>query len=402
MYQNYQDAMTIVTKYGKPDIFLTMTANPNWPEVRENLLPHQTGNDRPDVISRVFHLKLKELLCDLLRRNVLGNVVAYVYTIEFQKRGLPHVHMVLFLSDADKPHAAEDVDRLVSAEIPDPEQFPDFHEVVKKHMIHGPCGELDPHCVCMQNGECKKNFPKALAQETMFEVRGYPEYRRRGQYRAQLRRHLVNDSWVVPYNPHLLMKFNCHMNVEVCSTVKSVKYIFKYIHKGNDCAHVEIRENILHHDEILQYLNARYVGPHQAVFRVMQYKMHDKSHIIIRLAVHLPLQHNVYFQEGNEERVLNVNPNTTLTAWFQLNQDDEDAQQYLYTEVPEHYTFHLRTKKWKKRQRAARSIIGRLYQVQPTDPQRYALRLLLLHRRGVTSFEDIRTIDGQLYDTFKD
>eukprot|EP00795_Rhopilema_esculentum_P009950 gene9950-18563_t len=192
------------------------------------------------------------------------------------------------------------------------------------------------------------------------------------------------------------------MNVEVCSTVKSVKYIFKYIHKGNDCAHVEIRENILHHDEILQYLNARYVGPHQTVFRVMQYKMHDKSHIIIRLAVHLPLQHNVYFQEGNEERVLNVNPNTTLTAWFQNNQDDEDAQQYLYTEVPEHYTFHLRTKKWKKRQRAARSIIGRLYQVQPTDPQRYALRLLLLHRRGVTSFEDIRTIDGQLYDTFKD
>ncbi|XP_065061666.1 uncharacterized protein LOC135688676 [Rhopilema esculentum] len=97
MQQNYQDAMTIVTKFGKPDIFLTMTANPNWPEVRENLLPHQTANDRPDVISRVFHLKLKELLCDLLERNVLGHVVAYVYTIELQKRGLPHAHMVVFL-----------------------------------------------------------------------------------------------------------------------------------------------------------------------------------------------------------------------------------------------------------------------------------------------------------------
>ena len=163
----------------------------------------------------------------------------------------------------------------MSAEIPDPQQFPNLHEMVKKHMIHGPCGDLDPHCVCMHNGECKKNFPKPLAQVTLFEVNGYPEYRRRGQHHAQLRRHLVNDSWVVP--------------------CKSVKYILKYIHKGNDCAHVEIKGNTLRHDEILQYLNARYVGPHQAIFRIMQYKMHDKSHIIIRLAVHLPLQQNIYF-----------------------------------------------------------------------------------------------------------
>ena len=115
-------------------------------------------------------------MCDLLERNVLGHVLAYVYTIEFQKRGLPHAHMVLFFSDADKPPVAEDADRLVSAEIPDPQQFPNLHEMVKKHMIHGPCGDLDPHCVCMQNGECKKNFPKQLSHVTQFEVNGYLEY----------------------------------------------------------------------------------------------------------------------------------------------------------------------------------------------------------------------------------
>ena len=49
-------------------------------------------------------------------------------------------------------------------------------------------------------------------------------------------------------------------------------------HKGNDAAHIEIRQNYLKHDEILQHLNARYVGPHQAVFRIKQYKMHEKSH----------------------------------------------------------------------------------------------------------------------------
>ena len=70
MCQNYQDAMTSVTKYGKPDIFLTVTANPRWPEIQENLLPNQCANDRPDIVSRVFHLKLKELLHDLLELHV--------------------------------------------------------------------------------------------------------------------------------------------------------------------------------------------------------------------------------------------------------------------------------------------------------------------------------------------
>ena len=50
----------------------------------------------------------------------MGKVVAYVYTIEFQKRGLPHAQILLYLADADKPRTAEDIDRLVSAEIPDP------------------------------------------------------------------------------------------------------------------------------------------------------------------------------------------------------------------------------------------------------------------------------------------
>ena len=133
------------------------------------------------------------------------------------------------------------------------------------------------------------------------------------------------------------MKFNCHMNVEVCTTVKSVKYIFKYIHRGNGAAHIQIRQNYLNHDEILQHLNARYVVPHQAVFRIMQYKMREKSHTIIRLVVHLPLQQNVYYRDGNEQRALQVGRETTLTAFLKLNEEGENAHQFLYHEIPEHY-----------------------------------------------------------------
>eukprot|EP00794_Sanderia_malayensis_P002293 gene2293-biopygen2036 len=408
MQQNYQDAMTIVRKHGKPDIFLTFTANPNWQDVLDNLLPNQKPQDRPDIVTRVFHLKFKELLCDILDLNFFGKVVAYVYTVEFQKRGLPHTHMIISLANEDKPRTPEDVDRIISAEIPDENTHVHEHRMVKKHMMHGPCGVLNPSCVCMQGWKCKKKFPKDLAQQTEFNVNGYPLYRRRGQTTAQLRQHRLNDSWVVPHNIKLLLKFDCHMNVEVCTTVKSVKYIFKYIHKGNDMAHVEIREGReeanarqdIVHDEIRQYLNSRYVGPHQAVYKLMQYEMHDKSHTIIRLAIHLPDQQPVCFTDP--EQAAQRNNDSMLMAYFSLNQREQNSHQYLYQDIPEHYTFNKSTKQWQQRKRrAAKCVIGRIYNVLPSDAERFALRLILLHRKGATSFEDIRTVDGVTHNTFK-
>ena len=49
----------IVAKLSKPDLFLTFTCNPKWPEIVANLLPGQTASDRPDLVARVFKLKLK-------------------------------------------------------------------------------------------------------------------------------------------------------------------------------------------------------------------------------------------------------------------------------------------------------------------------------------------------------
>ena len=67
MQQNYQDAMAIVCKYGKPDIFFTFTCNPRLPEITENLKPRQ--QDRPDLVARVFKRHLEELLDDVTNRH---------------------------------------------------------------------------------------------------------------------------------------------------------------------------------------------------------------------------------------------------------------------------------------------------------------------------------------------
>jgi hypothetical protein len=66
-------------------------------------------------------------------------------------------------------------------------------------------------------------------------------------------------NWIIPYNKYLLKKYNCHINIEIANSVKSVKYIFKYIFKGKDRSmKVKICWNI--YNEIKNYYDCRYVG----------------------------------------------------------------------------------------------------------------------------------------------
>ena len=88
MSQLYHDAMAIVRSCGKPDLFITMTCNPQWPAILNALKPGQTPQDRPDIVARVFRLKFKALLSDIVKRKFFGPVTAHIHVIEFQKRGL--------------------------------------------------------------------------------------------------------------------------------------------------------------------------------------------------------------------------------------------------------------------------------------------------------------------------
>lgn len=146
MIQCYQDSMAVVSATSPPDLFVTFTCNPLWPEITDNLYPGQTASDRPDLVSRVFKLKLDELRNDLFNNGVLGRVVARLYVIEFQKRGLPHAHILIILDPDDKPRSPADIDDTVSAQIPDPTLFPELHQTITTCMIHA-CSEkrcLDP------------------------------------------------------------------------------------------------------------------------------------------------------------------------------------------------------------------------------------------------------------------
>jgi Helitron helicase-like domain at N-terminus len=172
--------MAICRHYRKPDLFVTFTCNAKRDEIQRELLPGQKVTDRPDLVARVFHLKLKSLLDDLLKKHVLGRTVAHCYVVEFQKRGLPHAHILLILAPEDKIRDTAMVDNIVSAEIPDPHTKPKLCELVTSLMMHRPCGQHNSTFPCMNNtkGECSKHFPKPFASETKLnENGGYPIYK---------------------------------------------------------------------------------------------------------------------------------------------------------------------------------------------------------------------------------
>ena len=94
MKQMLQDGLAIVRQKGTPTLFITFTCNQYWPEIQAELSPGQKASDRPDLCTRVFHMKMKEMIHHIKDSQIFGRVIGYLATTEFQKRGLPHTHMI--------------------------------------------------------------------------------------------------------------------------------------------------------------------------------------------------------------------------------------------------------------------------------------------------------------------
>ncbi|AQL01280.1 hypothetical protein ZEAMMB73_Zm00001d044992 [Zea mays] len=346
MRRRYVDAMALVRKFGKPDIFLTMTCNPNWDEITRELLPMQSPQDRPDLVVRIFRAKLEELKKRLTKHHILGKIRAYVYVVEFQKRGLPHVHFLLIMQRKYKLTCPDQYDHLISAEIPDKKKYPELYKMVIKHMMHGPCGLLNPKCPCTKGrASCKNHYPRAFSNATSQGKDSYPIYRRRDDGRKETVRGCELDNrWVVPYNPYLLRLFNCHINVEACGSIKAVKYLFKYIYKGHDRVSVAVTDANKADgdvDEIKQYRDARWVTPLEALWRIFSFDLSQNSPPVMQLQLHLENMHMVSFHErakvNHVVQRLGVD-RSMLTAYFEANRLHEEARGILYRDFPEWYT----------------------------------------------------------------
>jgi hypothetical protein len=115
MHQRFQDSMAIARHFKKIDIFLTITANPNWPEIKQELLPTQQSHNHPDLIACIFKMKKDALIHLITQKGIFGPCIAHIVANQFQKCGLPHAHILIFLAQDYKLSTPTAVDEVICA-----------------------------------------------------------------------------------------------------------------------------------------------------------------------------------------------------------------------------------------------------------------------------------------------
>ena len=421
-HSKFQDGMAICRKYHKPDFFITFTCNANWVEIQRELREGESAQDRPDLVARVFKLKKDQLLKDITAGNVFGKVPAFLWVIEFQKRGLPHMHLLIILEESDRISSSEDIDNVIWAQLPpDPALFPvgsdaraqaeRLEKIVVKNMIHGPCGKVNPKSPCMVDGKCGKGYPKSFCEKTIVHPDNtYPDYQRlepsKGGRSIVIKNSMgtfeIDNRWVVPYSPYLCLRFDCHINNELCMSPLASKYLFKYVTKGEDRAMVrtEIDGEEQQKDEIADYVDLRSVGSSEASWHIFSFNIAKNFPAVYALRIHLEDEQNVIFDMETAEESIENQRCTELTEFFNFNKQNPQTN-VTYCDFPEHFTW--RDNKWHERKRFS-GTIGRINVVNPVAGDVYYLRILLHHDhcKGKISFEDLRTVDGQALESYQE
>ncbi|CAN0904882.1 ATP-dependent DNA helicase PIF1 [Linum grandiflorum] len=284
MQQLYQDAIAVCNYFKNPDLFITFTY-------------------KPMVIARVFRMRL-----DLLKKDLQQ-------TRYFEKS--------------------------IATELPDPTLDPIGYNAVTKFMLHGPCGQSRLASPCMQDGRCSKFFPKPYASETTFNDHGHVTYRRRATNISAFKSGVILDnSYVVPYNRDLVVKYQAHINVEICHKGQLIKYLFKYITKGPD-------------------------------------RRQSVASIVNRPDIQ----------------------KTMLTEWFELNRTCPSARRYTYSDITHGYVWDKQCSQWNPRKQGF--VISRIYSIPPRAGETFYLRILLTKIPGALSFEHLRTVNGILYPDYQ-
>ncbi|XP_019198170.1 PREDICTED: uncharacterized protein LOC109191996 [Ipomoea nil] len=350
MIQNYQDAMAICRHIGYPNLFITFTCNPKWPEIQRYITKRNlNAEDRPDILCRIFKMKLDCLIKEVKNGELFGPVKSVIYTIEFQKRGLPHAHILIFLKNKVDMTSPTYMDSIIKAEVPDKTMQMKYYNAVEEFMVHGPCGIARRNSPCMVNGKCSKHFPKRFVAESKFDQDGYPVYMRRDNGRTVKKNGIELDSrYVVPHNRYLLLRYKAHINVEWCNQSRSIKYLFKYVNKGNDRVTAEFYNSTIDEngeevvDEINMYYDCRYVSACEAAWRLFSFEVQYRTPAVERLSFHLPDCQSIVF--ADDENIDNVLGRETVgqsmfKGWFEANKKYEDARSLTYIEMPNKFVW---------------------------------------------------------------
>lgn len=175
----------------------------------------------------------------------------------------------------------------------------------------------------------------------------------------------LDNCFVVPYNRDLLVRFQCHANLEICNSSRSLKYLFKYCLKGHDTATMCVWRNTSSSsaadpttnkkspiNEVKYYLDGRYVCASEVAWRIFGFDIHSRWPSVDQLPIHLPNDKHVSFQKGDILQAVMDKENSRkskLEAWLDANKNCLDSKNWTYSEFPSRFTWYAQSGAWKER-----------------------------------------------------
>nr|GEV63719.1 DNA helicase [Tanacetum cinerariifolium] len=279
-----------------------------------------------------------------------GQKSKVLYTIEFQKRGLRHCHTLLWVNSKSKIKEAQDVDRFISAELPDPEVDPEGYKVVSELMTHGPCGAANTSAPCI------KGLPEFVDDTVTDYSRPTPSIDTSKCNKSELQSSnfsvFKHERSIGSIMSKPMIKFvkeaDCPRVIKINNTENARKSTVKY---------AEMYRNISKGPKVRG--NKRNWNNQKSQQLGKDFMMHNKACYICGSFDHLQY---------------------TCKQKRQLNGKKED---YL------------------PRRCNSKSLIGRLTYVHPTTGEIFYFRMLLCHRKGSTEFVDVQTLNDVFYPTYQ-
>ncbi|CAM9911239.1 unnamed protein product [Ectocarpus sp. 13 AM-2016] len=398
---------------GSPTIMVTFTANPASPEIQENLLPGQIGMDRPDLVNRVFKVKLKHLLADLKSPSIFGKCQYMMYVIEYQARGVVHAHII-------SPEQKGEEDDWIWTNLPDLSiANGELRRKVLVYMVHKKCGIFNPSAQCMKTNPktkkkyCQKNYPQPFRSSLQTNKCGRAEHRRldNGDKATIKCKNGENETVdaeidnrdIVPYNPYLLMKYNCHICFDLVTAKAVIAYLYKYAYKKED----SVRARVTYKDnEIEAYRSVRYISSSEAMWHIFGFHTQERTPSVNLLYVHREGEQSVIHDEADEpaeRQAAADNAVSDLMKYFGRPALPQCAQ-LTFPQYYEQFSVEQEQRQSKRTRNfvylKSTSNVGRIQYMSPDQGDIWFLRLLLLNRPA-SSFRQLRCIDGIEHETYE-
>lgn len=395
--------MTLIL--GPPKFFVTITFNPNWNEIKALNTEPQIINNSP-LIARTFNQKKHCFIDFIKKKKIFGNIEGILWRVEYQQRGYPHCHILLW-SDFDTDDVTK-LDKILTCKLPIHDNFEENNEkweilknLSRKYMTHNCTSRCKG-----KDGLCSYGYPKEQCEKTHYDNNGNLIYARG-----------PDDSWIVPHSPELLSYYRAHVEVEAIHSEKCIGYVLKYVAKNSDTAEVSIKENkycgqkIGEEDFLHKYASSRVVSAVEAFSSLAGYNRYGMSPSISIISVHLP-----------GERIISIPPNVNRENWLRDNTlSSSKLERYFLRpslkefddiKLCDYFGIYSLTKSitsndqmndkgvpinrvHKKKNRSYCSIET----VDPSKHEKFALRLLLLNYPA-RSYEHLLTVDDVVYQSF--